>query len=82
MSYYDHAVMITYRLGPWANAGRDDHIERRIPPRRKPVLACIRLVGRALRTLRHTRIVFVRTDKQPFSQTDACKSHHKGLSAG
>ena len=82
MSYYDHAVMITYKLGPWANAGRDAHREVRCPPRSKPLSALVRWIGRAFRRLRDTRIKIVRVQKQTHPETRGCKTHHEGLSAG
>lgn len=82
MSYYDHAVMITYKLGPWANAGREDHREVRRPPRHKPFSALIRRIGGALRTLRDTRIRLVQVERQAPPETVEGEIHHKGLSTG
>ena len=82
MSYYDHAVMITNKLGPWANAGRDDHREIRQPPRSKPLSALIRWTTRTFRTFRDTRVKLVRVERQPRPDTVECETHHKGLSAG
>lgn len=82
MNYYDHAVMITYKLGPWAEAGRDDHREVRRLPSSKPLSALIRWTAKTVRTLRDTRIRLVRVERQPRPDTVECETHHKGLSAG
>ena len=74
MNYYDHAVMITYRLGPWAEAGGIDHREHRCPPRREPLSAVIRRLGQAFELLRHTRIRLVRADRQSHPATGDCKT--------
>ena len=70
MSYYDHAVMITYRLGPWAEAGKPDHREIRRPPRRKPFSAVFKRIGRVFRSLRGTAVKQVRPDLQARTETD------------
>jgi len=82
MNYYDHAVMITYKLGPWADAGRDDHREVRRPPRSKPLSALIRRIRQAFQTLRDTRIRLVQVETQAPPETVDSEIHHKGLSAG
>lgn len=74
MNYYDHAVMMTYRLGPWAEPGGNSHPEFRCPPRSNPLSALTRWIGRALQTLRDTRIKLVRVERQPHLGTDDCKS--------
>lgn len=82
MSYYDHAVMITFKLGPWANSGTDEHREVRKPPPSKPLSALIRWTARAFQSLRDPHIKPVRVERQSRPETIECETHHKGLSAG
>jgi hypothetical protein len=76
MNYYDHAVMIAYRLGPWAEPGRHDHLDFRSPPRRKQPSAIIRLIRAMYTTLVAARSALPRPDDQPGTQSRAGKSAH------
>jgi len=76
MSYYDHAVMITYRLGPWAEAGRPDNREVRRPPRRKPFSAVLKWIGQAFQGLRGRGVKRDRPDQHPHTDPDDCKPLH------
>jgi len=76
MSYYDHAVMITYRLGPWAETGRSDHREVRRPPRRKPFSALFKWIGQAFRRLRGTRVTPDTSDAHSQTEAGDCKPLH------
>lgn len=51
MSYYDHATMIAYKLGPWATPEQKERAERARPRRRDRIglLFFARLFGRRKR---------------------------------
>jgi len=55
MSYYDHATMMAFMLGPWANNHGGEMTRAEAPPDRPPVLKKKRAFGPIARLLRLIR---------------------------